>query len=272
MNLIMINGKVYTDYRDNIIIDKDNPVLVSKAKRDRFSQKPYTGLARIGSVNSEDALVWNFTRSLSLLNDFSSLEDLLKISINSPKILLWTLSFDEKSNVLQDIVGSCIQEIDGKHQRKITEPDIIMETNDHFIVFECKLGEPNKYPGHLWEVTSDKQGPKIRHDDYFNNNPLFLGESGYDSNLYQLYRMVFYTDHIARKLNKKPYFVSLTNELWWNEKSKNSSSPKDLWEEFEKQIDLKRITMKNIFWQHISVADKGLGQYLKNHKCLARGT
>src|SRR5690606_29157407 len=146
--------KVYKDYRNNIHIDKDNPVLAFKANRDRFiingKQDVYAGLSQIGSINSEDAFTWNFVQHLSLSKDFSSLEKLLDRKLLNPKVLLWTLSFDDNSKELQYQVGSTIREIDGKFGGQITEPDIIIETDDDFVVFECKLGELNKSK-HLWK-------------------------------------------------------------------------------------------------------------------------
>jgi hypothetical protein len=45
----MINDKVYLDFRDNILVDKDNPILAFKANRDRYfengKQDIYTALA-----------------------------------------------------------------------------------------------------------------------------------------------------------------------------------------------------------------------------------
>ena len=82
----MINGKVNIDYRDNIMVDKNNPVLAFKANRDRFfkngRQDIYAGLPHLGSINSEDAITWNLLRNLSLTNDFSPLENLIGFKIN----------------------------------------------------------------------------------------------------------------------------------------------------------------------------------------------
>lgn len=270
--LMIINSNVYKDYRDNILVDKDNPVLAFKANRDRYfengKQDIYAGLSHLGSINSEDAITWNLIRSLSLNNDFSSIENLLNINLNNPKVLLWTLSFSNNSVKLQYIVGSTIRTIDGKHKGQITEPDIIIETDNHFIVIECKLGEYGKYPNHLWECSKESKGPEIRHNNYFNNN-LFTGELGYNDNSYQLFRMAFYAYEIGKKLNKKPVLVSLTNKSWWNKKRRDNTTPNKLWKVFTNQVNQKLLEMKNIFWQdiHFKNNDK-LEDYMMNHRCL----
>ena len=116
----MIKDNVYRDYRDNILVDKDNPVLAFKANRDRYfrngNQDVYAGLSHLGSINSEDAFTWNVIRSLSLSNNYSPVEDLIKIELTNPKALLWTLAFDDISKELQYIVGSTIRNIDGKYK------------------------------------------------------------------------------------------------------------------------------------------------------------
>ena len=269
---MLINNNVHKDYRDNILVDKDNPVLAFKANRDRYfengNQDDYAGLSHLGSINSEDAITWNLIRCLSLSDDFSPIENLIKLKLTNPKVLLWTLSFNNKSNKLQYIVGSNIRNIDGKHKGQITEPDIIIESDNYFIVFECKLGEVNKFPNHLWECSKDSHGPKIRAKDYFKDN-LFIGDSGYDSETYQLFRMVFYANEIGKKLNKKAVFVSLTNKTWWNKKKRDYSSPSSIWENFTKQVNKDKVDLINVFWQDIVIKNNdNLASYIMNHRCL----
>ncbi|MCK9437740.1 MAG: hypothetical protein M0Q12_11095, partial [Synergistaceae bacterium] len=220
---MMVNKTVWKDYRNNILVDKDNPVLAFKANRDRYfingKQNAYAGLPHIASIRSEDAITWNVIRRLSLYNDFAPIGQLIDLELSNLKVLLWTLSFDENSKELQYKVGSTIRRIDGQYKGQITEPDIIIETDSYFIVFECKLGERDKYPSHLWENAKNSKGPKTRENDYFKDK-LFTGNSGYYSDSYQLFRMVFYANEIANKLNKKALFVSLTNKPWWNKEKK----------------------------------------------------
>jgi len=273
--MLMIKDNVYRDYRDNILVDKDNPVLAFKANRDRYfrngNQDVYAGLSHLGSINSEDAFTWNVIRSLSLSNNYSPVEDLIKIELTNPKALLWTLAFDDISKELQYIVGSTIRNIDGKHKGQITEPDIIIESDTHLIVFECKLGENSKFPNHLWECSKNTNGPITRQKDYFKDD-LFLRDTGYFSDSYQLFRMVFYANEIANNLNKKAVFVSLTNKTWWDIK-RDSTSPNNIWNNFKNQVKRDKMDMINVFWQDMKITNNDvLASYILNHRCLNGGT
>lgn len=280
----LINNKVWEDYRDNILIDKDNPILAFKANRDRYtdvrSQSQYSGLPQIGSKNSEDALTWNVFRTLSIYNEMSLLERILG-PLENPKMLLWALSFSEDSDELQFIVGNTIRSIDGRHMGQITEPDVIIATPTSIFVIECKLGE-NQKPTHLWEAQRSnkpetEQGPLKREQDYFvlNENPFREGNSKelYKGEGYQLYRMAFYAYQLGKKLDISPHFISLTNQNWWNCGKRSAAS---IWENFTDNIERQKLEVKNIFWQEIiKCVDErkdprlnNLTTYLKDHPCL----
>jgi hypothetical protein len=64
---------VYTDYKDNIIVDRRNSILAWKANKDRLRPSWFSeslqrdfprGLPKLGSVHSEDSLTWNVFRTL----------------------------------------------------------------------------------------------------------------------------------------------------------------------------------------------------------------
>jgi hypothetical protein len=270
----LINGKVYKDYRNNIFFDKNNPVLAMKANRDRYTtkknQEDYLGLPQIGSLSSEDALTWNIFREIKLRQELSVFEKLLGINIDNPKILLWTLSFSQESNELQYTVGDYIRNIDGKHKGQITEPDVIMDCDEYFIVFECKLGQKNVEPGHLWE-SNGENGPEKRYNDYFAKNYFVRDEESnelYRKSCYQLYRMVFYTIELAKLLNKAPVFVSLTNKTWWNKNLKKyNNTPENLFNKFSGNVK-EKIFVRNITWQDLSFNDSKLKECIDNNKCL----
>ncbi len=89
----MKNGTVYYDYRDNIVIDRDNPILAFKANRDRYDDKKqsaYAGMPMIGSIYSEDALTWNVFRILQSENSLHLLNHLFEEDLTDAKLLLWT--------------------------------------------------------------------------------------------------------------------------------------------------------------------------------------
>lgn len=271
----MINDIVYKNFRNNIIVDKYNYVLTAKANKDRYNKRqgPCAGYPRLGSVRSEDALVWNFIRSLSFFKDFSSLEKLIEIELNNPKILLWAVPFEEENKELRQRVRSIIRSIDGKLAGPTTEPDVIFETDEYFVIIECKLGEIKKYPPHLWDSKGTK-GPERRYEYYFSQD-LFVeskkSKSEYEGEAYQLFRMVFYTYKIAEEFGKIPVFVSLTNKTWWNKKTKmKTRSPKDIWKIFEKQVQKEKIKLMNVFWQDLEINGTlhVFRDYLKSHECL----
>jgi hypothetical protein len=59
--------RISRNWKDNIIIDRDNPVLrwKSNLKREQYvvgGEK----LCRLGSENSEDALTWNYFRTAQI--------------------------------------------------------------------------------------------------------------------------------------------------------------------------------------------------------------
>lgn len=65
--------KVYKDYRDNVMIDKDNPILRKKAEypREKYTKGAVKGLSRFGSESSEDIKSWNLFRTLQLNNQIN---------------------------------------------------------------------------------------------------------------------------------------------------------------------------------------------------------
>jgi len=268
----IINSNVFKDFRDNILFDKNNPVLAMKANRDRYirngKQDIYSGLPQIGSLNSEDALTWNIFREIIPRNGLKQFEEFLNIKLLNPKLLLWTLSFSKESDELQYVVGNYIRSIDGKYNGQITEPDIIIETDDYFLIIECKLGIKDQYPDHLWQSNSEN-GPEKRYDNYFSKNYFKTDEITkilYKEECYQLYRMVFYTIEIAKLLHKKPIFLSLTNKSWINKVKKNTT-PLEIFEKFSKTV-LDGIVIKNITWQDLIFEDQVLKECINNNRCL----
>jgi len=268
----LIKGNVYKDFRNNILFDKNNPVLAMKANRDRYvntkNQEIYSGLPQIGSLNSEDALTWNIFREIIPRNGLISFEKLLNIKMKNPKLLLWTLSFSKDSDELQYIVGDYIRNIDGKYKGQITEPDITIATDDYFLIIECKLGIKGQYPEHLWG-SSSKNGPEKRYKDYFSRKYFKIDDISkklYSFECYQLYRMVFYTIELANYLNKKPVFISLTNKSWIN-KIRNDKRPIDIFELFCKTIEYE-IIIKNITWQDLNFKDEVLNKCINENRCL----
>ena len=60
--------KVFVDFKDNLIVDPDDPVIASQARNWRYSRGIVKGLSYLGSENSEDAMTWNVFKTLEKLN------------------------------------------------------------------------------------------------------------------------------------------------------------------------------------------------------------
>jgi hypothetical protein len=60
--------KVFVDFKDNLIVDPDDPVIASQARNRRYSKGIVKGLSYLGSENSEDAMTWNVFKTLAKTN------------------------------------------------------------------------------------------------------------------------------------------------------------------------------------------------------------
>jgi len=60
--------KVFVDFKDNLIVDPDDPVIAGQARNWRYSEGIVKGLSYLGSENSEDALTWNVFKTLEKSN------------------------------------------------------------------------------------------------------------------------------------------------------------------------------------------------------------
>ncbi|MFC1828143.1 hypothetical protein ACFL0O_00855 [Thermodesulfobacteriota bacterium] len=56
--------KVFVDFKDNLIVDLDDPVIAGQARNWRYSRGIVKGLSYLGSENSEDAMTWNVFKTL----------------------------------------------------------------------------------------------------------------------------------------------------------------------------------------------------------------
>ena len=59
--------KVFSDFRDNLIIDRDDAEVADQAGHWKYNRGLVKGLSKLGSENSEDALTWNVFRTLMKL-------------------------------------------------------------------------------------------------------------------------------------------------------------------------------------------------------------
>jgi len=134
---------VYTDYKENIVVDPENRVLAWKASKDRFPQ----GLPRIGSQHSEDALSWNLFRSLQLAGKLALVGDFAAPGADFDAVYFWNRDAHQRSEQIDPEIQELLNEMEpwGKNgAQQQTEPDVIPRGERHIIMIESKLGKPCK--------------------------------------------------------------------------------------------------------------------------------
>lgn len=147
---------VYSDYRENIVVEPGHPVLAWKANKERFSptlfplriRKLYPeGLLRIGSRHSEDALSWNLFRSLQLAEKLPLITDFIAPELDFDTVYFWARDANLWSDKVDPDIQECLNKMepwgkDGKRQQ--TETDVILRGKRRLIMVECKLGKPSE--------------------------------------------------------------------------------------------------------------------------------
>ena len=56
--------KVFVNFKDNLIVDPDDPVIAAQARNWRYTKGMAKGCSYLGSENSEDAMMWNVFKTL----------------------------------------------------------------------------------------------------------------------------------------------------------------------------------------------------------------
>lgn len=211
----------YRDYRDNLIVDKNNPILIQKAWRDHFAGGSFFkedkngGKAYLGVPNSEDALTWNVFRSLQKESP-EGLELIANVFGLSPieKILFWGCDVESRGDE-QQFLNTLIRATDGQLKGTMTEPDIVLIAESEVAFVECKLnlgGNTSPWIARGSHKASDKPtGPEKRLAVYkkvgFRE---FEGLTDWQD-YYQLIRNYVYARLLANAVEKKPVLIPLIN-------------------------------------------------------------
>ena len=242
--MIPKNLKKY-DYRENLIIDKDNPILIQKAWRDRFSRKShwqagYGGQAYLSKLNSEDALTWNVFRTLQLGRKpgLEVISDIFGIS-KVYRILFWSCDVEHHGEE-QQLLNILIRTIDGKHQGTMTEPDLVIITEGEVVFVECKLNQNGKTSP--WKAQG--AGAEKRLKTYIEKFPELKSISDWKT-VYQLIRQYVFAKSLSEYLKKKPFIIPLINGIHKGILSPYYSKVK------ESPINKKNIFRNFITWQDI---------------------
>ena len=193
---------VWEDYRKNILIDADHPILAWKAEKDKYSlslfppevrQRSPKGIPRIGSLHSEDALSWNLFRSLHQTCKLHLVTDFLSPGMEMSTLYFWGHSVDESSAKIDATVQEALNEIepwgrDGRRQQ--TETDVMLRGPSDLVMVECKLGVPGK-PVKAW--TRSRPGMRGDYLKFMNQFGGRLFNDSFDfefdgNRFYQLFR------------------------------------------------------------------------------------
>ena len=75
-------AKIFVDFKDNLIVDPDDPIIAGQARNWRYSKGIVKGLSCLGSETSEDAMTWNVFKTLEKSNPESWFSELF------PQIIL----------------------------------------------------------------------------------------------------------------------------------------------------------------------------------------
>jgi len=211
------------DYRKNLIVDQNNPILIQKAWRDRFSgeshwRKGKGGKAYLSRDNSEDALTWNVFRSLekSGKEGLSLISNIFRIS-QVDKILFWGCDVKHKGEE-QQLLNILIRIIDGQLRGTMTEPNLVLITDKEVVFVECKLNQNvNTSPWKAQREGAEKRwrtyvGKADEIKNYVDNN-IFpeLEEINNWRDVYQLIRQYVYASSMSKYLGKKAIVIPLIN-------------------------------------------------------------
>ena len=226
---------VHTDYRENIIVDPDHPILVWKANKDRLrpSWFPVTvrkdfprGLPKIGSQHSEDALTWNVLRTLQLNNRIQMLIDIFAPGLDIYKIYFWGHDADQHSEKMDAEVQDMLNQMEpwGKNGiRQQTEPDVMLRGKCHVIMVECKLGKPGEMV-RAW--CRSRPGMRSQYKDFMKELDVNLFSDSFDyeedgNRFYQLFRNYLFGAALSLKWGTDFSLLAIVNSLNSNLEGRN---------------------------------------------------
>ncbi len=201
------------DYRPNLIIDKDNPVLIQKAWRDRYSDAShwkagYGGRAYLAQPWSEDALTWNVFRTLQKAGSdgLVAIQKACGLSAVVRTVLFWGCDVESGSEC-QQYLSCLIRAFDGRHRGTMTEPDLVVVTENEVAFIECKLN----VSGRLSPWRAQGNGAEKRFRTYIECGFGELSSIERWRDVYQLLRQYVYALGMSKLLRVRPMVIPLVN-------------------------------------------------------------
>jgi hypothetical protein len=146
---------VYTDYKENIIVGADHPILRWKAGKKNERLRPNwfpawvrsefpAGFPYIASEHSEDVLSWNLFHSLQSTGKLGLIAEMLNLEMDIETVYFWQHRLDQWSDQIDPEIQATLDEMEpwGKGGvKQQTETDVILRGRRHIIMVESKLGK-----------------------------------------------------------------------------------------------------------------------------------
>jgi hypothetical protein len=207
------------DFRENLIVDPDNPVLIQKAWRDHHSGEAFFedgrdgGRAYLGVPHGEDALTWNVFRTLQQegAGGLRILSEAFGLSAVET-VLFWGCDVAGRSDA-QQLLSILLRRLDGRLKGTMTEPDVVLVTAAEVAFVECKLNLPSggsPWKAQVKEKDAEGSGAARRMKIYASNGfPELEGVPWADT--YQLIRQYVYSRGMARELGKTAAVIPLVH-------------------------------------------------------------
>ena len=222
---------VYTDYKENIVVDPDNRVLAWKASKDRFPRCRFgpemkkafpEGLPRIGSRHSEDALSWNLFRSLQLAGKLPFAGDFATPGEDFEEVYFWGRDAHQGSQQIDPEIQELLNEMEpwGRNGiRQQTETDVMLRGKRHIIMIESKLGKPGEAK-ERWCRSKPGMRPQYRtfleRVEKERGDPLFSPSFDYEKDgnrFYQLFRNYLLGAALSLKWKTEYSLLAIVNSL-----------------------------------------------------------
>jgi len=247
-------GEPLSDYRENLIVDVNNPVLAFKAMRDRYTGEriPFAGRPYLASPCSEDALTWNVFRWLQVHGH----EDVIGhcLGMETPEtILFW--GFDCQSpGDHQSTLGELIRSVDGVRRGQVTEPDLVLIGPQTVLFVECKLGRAGQP---LYQPWSGKGAKRL--GDYQDQ----LARAGVElfrpalkqteaECYYQLVRNAFYAVVLARALERQNAVVTALLNADKADYNRRYATPREQLAAFRELVNPDVCQIRLLTWQDVA--------------------
>ena len=223
---------VYTDYRENIIVDADHPILEWKANKKNERLRPSwfpvwvrskfpEGFPYIASEQSEDVLSWNLFRSSQSAGKLRFVTDRLGIHADIEKVYFWQHDTDQMSEEVDAEIQSILNEMepwgrDGRRQQ--TETDIILRGRHHIVMVESKLGKPKKVVKAWGRGGSPNRPMRSDYPKFMNKlgPKLFRGSFNFEQDgrrFYQLFRNYLLGAALSQKWGTRFYLLAIVNSV-----------------------------------------------------------